>query len=454
MTQIAQMTSLDNANSSEFVKILKDKDLLIYEDIQGSKIFIKWNGKRFIIKPKSLKNDPLNFIDLTIQKYYNFAFDYFYSLPEMVTELLITNWWFCFEYFADNQPAHIEYNKMPKNNLILTCIVKGNKYVYNFNEIIEYSKLFNVEPLPIIFKGKLSDKQLEVIELYLNTKEDDLKFLFGESNFSYFFYKILNPNTQNSFLMRDDNFNDNLEKIIIKIDGKDDYSFEILNPLYTKMSFSNSTEYVEIYSLILLIFLEFIQLLDLEKYKLKKISKDELYIEYICLIFNEYMKNNAKNIINWEFTIPEFFKEDKFKINVDMISNNETKDFIKSSDKIEYFFKCILGSFNKKRNKPVGVFNETTLNLFNEAVDKISRGLDKFLKINHDYEFQKGDLKNFSDYFQMKYNTDSTGELYPDVYNKFTGSEEGGDKKGKKKPKEIKGVDKNIEKGKDSILNF
>ena len=220
------------------------------------------------------------------------------------------------------------------------------------------------------------------------------------------------------------------------------------------MSFSNSTEYVEIYSLILLIFLEFIQLLDLEKYKLKKISKDELYIEYICLIFNEYMKNNAKNIINWEFTIPEFFKEDKFKINVDMISNNETKDFIKSSDKIEYFFKCILGSFNKKRNKPVGVFNETTLNLFNEAVDKISRGLDKFLKINHDYEFQKGDLKNFSDYFQMKYNTDSTGELYPDVYNKFTGSEEGGDKKGKKKPKEIKGVDKNIEKGKDSILNF
>ena len=36
------------------------------------------------------------------------------------------------------------------------------------------------------------------------------------------------------------------------------------------------------------------------------------------------MKNNIKNIIEWDFIIPSFFKEDKFKINTDLISNKET----------------------------------------------------------------------------------------------------------------------------------
>ena len=144
--------------------------------------------------------------------------------------------------------------KLPKNNLILTCIVKGTKYKYNYSEIIEYAKLFNVDPLPVIFRGKLNEKQLEVINLFLHTSEKDLDFVFGENNFAYFIYKILNPNINNSFLM--DEFNDNLEKIIIRINGNDETSFEIFNPSYEKMELDNKTEYLENYSIILLNFLE------------------------------------------------------------------------------------------------------------------------------------------------------------------------------------------------------
>jgi hypothetical protein len=60
-------------------------------------------------------------------------------------------------------------------------------------ELVEYSRLFGTDHLPIIFKGKLSDKQLQVIEVFLNTSEKDLKYVFGEVQFAYFFYKILNP---------------------------------------------------------------------------------------------------------------------------------------------------------------------------------------------------------------------------------------------------------------------
>ena len=225
MTKIFKLNSLEKGD--DFINIISDKELLVYEDIQGSRIFVRFDGQKFIIKPKNLRNDTLNFIDLAIQKFYNQSYYYFNSLPQYVTDLLNPNWWFCFEYFPDMHPANIQYEKVPKNNLILVCIVKGNKYKYNYDELKEFSSLLDVDCLPVMFKGKLSKKQLEIIALFLNTSEEDLKFVFGENNFSKFFYNILNPNYSNSFLMNDEEFNENLEKIIMKIDGNDEYSFEL-----------------------------------------------------------------------------------------------------------------------------------------------------------------------------------------------------------------------------------
>ena len=65
---------MSQANQYNFViDILRDKELLIYEDVQGSKIYVKWTGKKFLIKPKSVNMEPLNFIDLTVQMFYNDA---------------------------------------------------------------------------------------------------------------------------------------------------------------------------------------------------------------------------------------------------------------------------------------------------------------------------------------------------------------------------------------------
>ena len=440
MTKIARFKTLNNQEISgeEFTNLLKNKDLLIYEDVQGAKVFAKYNGKKFIIKAKNLKSEPLNLIDLSIQKFYNQVFLYLNTLPEYVTDLLNQKWWFSFEYFPDSMPANIEYSKTPKNNLLLTSIIKGNKYIYDYDEIVEYANLFDVDSLPVLFKGKLNDKQLEVIELYLNTNEGDLKYIFNDDNFAHFFYTILNPNLNNSFLMNNE-FNDNLEKIVIKIDGNVKYSFEILNPLYSRMEFQNNSEYVEIYSLIILKFLEFVQLVDLTKYKIGRITREEIYIEIISLLFNSFMKENEQNLLEWDFVIPNFFKEDKFKINTDLLNNDETIAYIKSSDKLEYIFKCILGSFQKKKKKPVGVFTDITLNLFNKFVLDLTKLIDKILKINTEYELQKSDLINFRDFFNLKYETDAGEDFYPDVFDEFYDDEGEDKKKGKKKMVKKKG---------------
>jgi len=422
----------EKPNVDQFIKNLENQELIIYEDIEGSKLYIKYDGDRFIIKTKSFKGDELNFIDLAVQKYYNKAFAFFHTLPSYITDILNKNWWFVFEYLPDETSSNIKYNKTPKNNLILTSIVKNNKHKFNYEEILEYSNLFQVDPIPLIFKGKLTNKQLEVIQLFLKTSKEDLKFIFGEDNFAKFFYNILNPSIDNSFLMTDGEYNDNLEKIIIKIDGNDRYTFEILNPMFEKNIDGNLTEHSQIFSLIIVNFLEFLQLINIEKYKPNGLTNDEMYINLICTFFNDYIKNMKEDIEKWDIIIPEFIKRDKFKININLIRDKQTREYIKMSNKIEYIFKIILGSYNKKRKKPIGVMTENTVEIFNNMVDRIKKHIDNLLELNKDYRFQKIDLLNFGEYFNMKYDKDASGEIYPDIGVQFEDEETTDILKGKK----------------------
>ncbi len=194
---MSKLVTLNGQNEKEILDSILDNDIIVFEDIQGSKIWVNWNGQEFSIKSKSVNNDPINLIDLAMQNYYNPAVKYFTDLDSRVKSLLNKKWWFCFEYFPDNQPANIEYSKVPKNSLVLTSINKGGKYDFTLEELDEYARLFDVDILPIVYQGKLSDKSIEAIKYFVNTSEEDLEYIFGEKSFDYFFYKILNQSYNN-----------------------------------------------------------------------------------------------------------------------------------------------------------------------------------------------------------------------------------------------------------------
>ena len=84
------------------------------------------------------------------------------------------------------------------------------------------------------------------------------------------------------------------------------------------------------------------------KYK-KNIENQFIHLEKLIGKMNIYFVfiNNKRYLLQWDFTVPSFFKDDKFKINIDLVSNKETKEYIKSDDKIEYIFDKI--EFNKIR---------------------------------------------------------------------------------------------------------
>lgn len=416
---MSKLITLNGIEDDSLLNELFNDEILIIEDIQGSKIWVNWNGSDFVIKPKSIQSEPINLIDLAMQNYYNPAINYFTSLDSRVKGLLNRKWWYCFEYFPDNQPANIEYSRVPKNNLVLTSINKGgSKYEFNADEIDEYSRLFDVDMIPIIFYGKLSDRMIEAIRYFLTTKEDDLEYVFGEKSFAFFFYKILNPNINNSFLMNEDDYQKNLEKLIIKSKSKD-ISFQILNPLYKRMSENSSSEFVEIYTLILINFLNFCQSINLEEIKLKGHKRDELYLYLVSKLYNMYVSDIKNDLLQFEFTVPEFFDKEKFKINKELISNKLTKEYLEENPKLEYIFKVVVGSLNKKKKKPIGLFNDNTVSLFNNFVELIQKNIDTYLNKIQEVELTRSGLLDFEDFFEIQYDTDSEGEVYPDVYSEF-----------------------------------
>jgi hypothetical protein len=428
---MSKLVTLNGSNDQELLSSIFDNEIVVFEDIQGSKIWINWDGKEFTIKPKSIGSESINLIDLAMQNYYNPAIKFFESLDIRVKSLLNKKWWFCFEYFPDNQPANIEYSRVPKNNLVLTALNKSGKYDFSIEELDEYARLFDVDMLPIVFQGKLNERMIEAIKYFINTSEDDLEYIFGEKSFAFFFYKILNPSSQNSFLMEEEDYQNNLEKLIVRT-KKGDLSFEILNPLYKRISDNNSTEFVEIYTLILVNFLNFCQSFNLDEIKLKGSKRDEIYIYLISKLFNVYISEVKQDLLDFDFTVPEFFDKEKFKINTNLISNKLTKEYIKESDKLEYIFKVILGSFNKKRKKPIGVFTDNTVILFNVFVTDVSNYIEKYMNKIHEVELTRAGLLDFGDFFEIQYDSDGEGEVYPDVYSEFEkGASEEKKKKGK-----------------------
>ena len=425
---MSRLVTLNGENDQEILDSIFGNEIIVFEDIQGSKIWVNWDGKEFNIRPKSIGSESINLIDLAMQNYYNPAINYLNGLDSRVKSLLNKKWWFCFEYFPDSQPANIQYSRVPKNHLVLTTINRGGKYEFGVEELDEYSRLFDVDVLPVVFQGKISERAIEAIKYFVNTSEDDLEYVFGEKSFAFFFYKILNPSSTNSFLMDEEDYQSNLEKLIVRSKDKE-ISFEILNPLYKRMNDSNSTEFVEIYTLILINFLNFCQSFNLDEIKLKGDKKDEVYIYLICKLFNIYVSEVKEDLLNFEFVVPEFFDKEKFKINTELISNKLTKDYIRESGKLEYIFKAILGSFNKKRKKPIGVFTDNTVILFNGFVDDIDKYIDRYLNKLHEVELTRSGLLDFGDFFDIQYDQDGEGEVYPDVYSEF---EKGSGEKKKK----------------------
>jgi hypothetical protein len=67
---MSKLVTLNGNNDQELLSSIFDSEIVVFEDIQGSKIWVNWDGKVFTIKPKSMNSESINLIDLAMQNYY------------------------------------------------------------------------------------------------------------------------------------------------------------------------------------------------------------------------------------------------------------------------------------------------------------------------------------------------------------------------------------------------
>lgn len=432
MPKLVTLNNLDNRE--DFLEEISNKKILVYEDIQGSKIFVNYSNKEIIIKKQSIRSEPLTDLKLMFDKFYHRAYFFFNKLDINILKRMKPNHWYCFEYFPDETPANIRYDRIPKNNLVLTGIVKNDKFIFNYEEIQQWGEIFNVDTLPVIFHGKIHPRRLNLIRDFLSTSKKDLEELFETDNFCRFFYRILNPNHKNSFLMDESIFNANIEKIIIRIKNKE-MSLQILNPFYERISEDNKTNYGEIFSIIIIAFLDFINNKDIEAQPVMGATEDELYINLISGLFNQFYEKEKDNIENLEFEVPPFFNKDKYRVNLKMINNIKTKEIVKRSRKLEYIFKTIIRNFKDERKKPpIGLLTDDITLMLNQTITNIKHKIRQDMSIiNHNIMVQKGFSNNNTDDIdyhmalnKIKYETD---KIRLDQPHEKTHVEYGKDKK-------------------------
>ena len=408
------MYTPDKFGTKEFLNLLRKRSITVYEDVQGSKIWVRWNGVMWEIRPKSPTNPPLNMVDMAVQKFYNKAYLYLLTLPFETTEFLNTNWHLCFEYFCDEQPANIRYSTKPDSNLVLTCIYKGkDKYSYDTTELKSYAALLGTDVVPVVYRGKLSEQQILNISRFLHTSPYDLQMLFDETNFAKFFYKILSPASVGSYLMRDE-WQNNLEKFIIRFDDDSELSFQLLNPLYNKTGGHVETEFEDVYSVILITFLQYMQTVDLAAVQLDEKTGDSMYLELICKLYNTFMQQTSKSLLRLGFTVPHFFTKDKFKINRDFIKDATTLDWIDKNPKYEYVLKIVLTALQRPKKKTFGIFTERTIEVFNHLVVDIQNRIHRQLQVNKGQGYYKDKALTYGEFSDLKDLTDGDGKPHLD----------------------------------------
>lgn len=389
----------------QFIDDLFKDYLTVTEKLSGSSFSFEKDNN--IIKFYKSNDKPINLIDRTLMVYYESAISYIKRATLGIMTTIPDNWRFCFQYFVHNEPGVIQYDNLPKNNLVLTHIQiksasgKIGKIIEDPRVIGDWANALNVTPLLPVFKGYLTDIQKQKIRDFISTPKEDHAELFKTSSFASYLIHVLNPSVKATTLQSD--LAKPIDSIVFKFykaGSTQMFSAKMIDP-YT-LSLMKDKKLVDlrrvpadINEILLLDILAFIEERGLKKGEILSISPDERYLELVSSIFNDYIIKRSAGLKEIDIEKAEFAKGDEFKLNIDLIPSESTKNTLRNNERMQDLFKIMLGSLRKKRNPDRGgnVLTPSVINDFNLLVDKIEDAVNTEVT---------SEFKTFGDYLNLK----------------------------------------------------
>jgi cytidyltransferase-like protein len=390
MSGISHLYDLYNKKGQEFVEKLFNTYVTVNEKMDGSAFIFERDietGKFKFFKRD--QRNPITMVDRTLMKYYEVPIQYIESLPPHIINRIPRGWKFGLEFFSNPQPVEIAYDRIPKNNLILSYVhvveESGviSRTIQEKEKLDEWADLLGVERPPIIFQGKLTDDQKNEILDFLRTPFNELLEVFKTKSFVRFIIGILNPEIKTTAL------NDDLDKAIEGIvfrfgdpEGGDPILSKMVDPIFTEMAKNKAQKRKEekpsdFLGITILDVMNFILEKGVNSFDCKGDSNDERYVSFISSVFVEFLNEYSERYKGSDFQEPEYLKKDEFRINKKFIKNRDVIKYLDEDESFESLFKLVLNSFRKIKKRAGGIINQGTLEQFNLLVQEIQKRVEK-----------------------------------------------------------------------------
>ena len=387
MAGISHLYDIYNKKGKDFIDNLFNSYVTINEKMDGSAFVFERDQEtgRFNFYKRDQRY-PITLVDRTLMKYYEKPINYIESLPPHILNEIPRGWRFGLEYFSNNQPVEIAYDRLPKNNLILSYIHTKNdngkpgSTIQDQEQLDNWADILGVERPPIVFQGMLTDDQKNQILDFLRTPFGDLVSEFKTKSFVRYIIGVLNPEAKTSALNND--LDKPIEGIVFRFgeddNGKEPILSKMVDPVFTEMAKEKYNKKSEekpsdFLGLTIMDIMNFILEEGVETFNVSGDSDDERYISFMSDVFIKFLSEYAYKYRGADFQEPDYLKKDEFRLNLDMIKDKRVLKYLDTDDSYESLFKLMLNSFRKIRKRASGIITAGIIDQFNIVVSDIER---------------------------------------------------------------------------------
>ncbi len=385
MAGISHLYDIYNKKGEDFIKGLFNSYVTVNEKMDGSAFVFERDLEtgRFNFYKRDLKY-PITLVDRTLMKYYEKPINYIESLPPHIIQEIPRGWRFGLEYFSTNKPVEIAYDRLPKNNLILSYVHtksengKPMETIQDKEKLNTWADLIGVERPPIVFQGYLTSKQKTEILDFLRTPFEDLLEEYKTKSFVRFIIGVLNPESKSSALNND--LDKPIEGIVFRFGdqetNKEVFLSKMVDPIFTEMAKEKYKKNVDnkpsdFLGITIMDIMNFILEKGVESFVSIGDSDDERYLSFMSDVLVKFLDEYAYKYRGADFQEPEYLRRDEFRLNRDLIKDGRVLKYLDLDDSFESLFKLMLNSFRKIRKRPSGIITQGIIDQFNIVVGDI-----------------------------------------------------------------------------------
>lgn len=373
-----------NTEGQEFLDNLLNKEVIVNEKLNATTLSFQkkitsemdLNRQLTFFKGSGINKKEITIADRVMTNFYSNGMTYLNNLSKIIIDKIPGNWTFICKYFPNHQPSFINYSILPKNNLVLSCIITtGGTKMEDVDDLRPWAEMFDIAYQEPVFKGYLTQYQKEKLYDYLKNGSD-------KSSFSKFIITLLNPNLTHS-LYQNDGFDSPIDGFIFKFISDDGItkpiSAKLIDPYMSNIIAKNKSNkgFKDNTDVLLSDFTVFMMGQDLDSIILHSENDGERYLELFYRLFNRYIKYKKSQLEDFDVDTNDVVKESinvNFDVDINEISNETTKKILKENPEYKSIFKTLLGSFKSKKPEDYKslVMSPGVVRLFNDVVDKIN----------------------------------------------------------------------------------